>query len=146
MRARLNPLELSAMASTRSSRATSSTIIACRAGISNAEITPPMRRQREQPADVDPARPGEPPQRGGLDEQQRLADDDDAELAAPVGDHSAVEREEEHRKAAGRGYDAHQNALFVSSSASQPCATVCIHVPISETVCPIQNSRKFRWT
>ena len=25
------------------------------------------------------------------------------------------------------------------------CATCCIHVPISETVWPIQNSRKFRW-
>ena len=32
-----------------------------------------------------------------------------------------------------------------SSNASQPCAIVCIHVPMSETVWPIQNSRKFRW-
>ena len=37
-----------------------------------------------------------------------------------------------------------RNALFVSSSASQPCAIVCIHVPISESVWPIQKRRKFR--
>src|SRR5450756_3090201 len=38
------------------------------------------------------------------------------------------------------------NALLVSSSASHPCPTCCIHVPISETVWPIQKRRKFRWT
>lgn len=36
------------------------------------------------------------------------------------------------------------NALSDSCRASQPCATCCIHVPMSETVCPIQKSRKFR--
>jgi hypothetical protein len=34
--------------------------------------------------------------------------------------------------------------LFVSSSASQPEAIVCIHVPMSDNVWPIQNNRKFR--
>ena len=37
-----------------------------------------------------------------------------------------------------------RKALFVSSSASHPCAIVCIHVPISESVWPIRNRRKFR--
>src|ERR1019366_1259636 len=36
------------------------------------------------------------------------------------------------------------NALLVSSRASQPVATCCIHVPTSEIVCPNQNSLKFR--
>ena len=37
-----------------------------------------------------------------------------------------------------------RNALLESSSASQPCAMDCIHVPISDSVCPVQNNRKFR--
>ena len=40
MRARLKPLEFSAIASYRSSRSTSSIISDCRAGISNAENSP----------------------------------------------------------------------------------------------------------
>src|SRR3954467_14374065 len=39
-----------------------------------------------------------------------------------------------------------RNALLVSSSASQPCPTVCIQVPMSDTVCPVQNILKLRWT
>ena len=53
MRARLKPLELSAIAPGRSSRPTSSTISDCRAGISNAVIDPVDERQREQPTDRD---------------------------------------------------------------------------------------------
>ena len=37
-----------------------------------------------------------------------------------------------------------RKALLVSSRASQPCAIVCIQVPISESVWPIQKSRKLR--
>src|SRR6185503_5433753 len=36
-------------------------------------------------------------------------------------------------------------AEFESSSASQPSAIDCIHVPTSESVWPNQNRRKFRW-
>ena len=36
-------------------------------------------------------------------------------------------------------------ASFVSSSAVHPTATVCIHEPTSEVVCPSQKSRKFRY-
>src|SRR6185295_337166 len=38
-----------------------------------------------------------------------------------------------------------RKALFESSNASQPCAIDCIHVPMSESVCPNQKSRKLRW-
>ena len=37
-----------------------------------------------------------------------------------------------------------KKALSVSSSASQPCAIVCTHVPIRDSVCPIRKSRKLR--
>lgn len=37
------------------------------------------------------------------------------------------------------------NALFESSNASHPSDIDCIHVPMSESVCPNQNNRKFRW-
>src|SRR2546422_782251 len=33
----------------------------------------------------------------------------------------------------------------VSRCMSQPCATLCIQVPISEMSCPVQKRRKFRW-
>ena len=36
------------------------------------------------------------------------------------------------------------NALLDSSSDSHPSAIDCIHDPISESVCPNQNARKFR--
>ena len=38
-----------------------------------------------------------------------------------------------------------RNASSVSSSAVHPTATVCIQVPTSEMVWPIQKSRKFRY-
>src|SRR6185437_3809395 len=38
------------------------------------------------------------------------------------------------------------NALFVNCSASQPRATDSIHVPMTDPVCPNQNSRKLRCT
>ena len=38
-----------------------------------------------------------------------------------------------------------RNALFVSSSASHPWAMLCIQLPTSDSVCPSQNTRKFRW-
>ena len=37
-----------------------------------------------------------------------------------------------------------RNGELVSSSTSHDWPTLCIHVPIRETSCPIQNSRKSR--
>ena len=37
------------------------------------------------------------------------------------------------------------NAELESWSASHPTAMVCIQEPIRDSVCPTQNSRKFRW-
>lgn len=37
------------------------------------------------------------------------------------------------------------NAEFVSSRTSHACPTRCIHVPINDTICPLQKTRKSRW-
>ena len=67
MRARLNPLEFSAIASRRSSRPTSSIIIDCRAGNLDRADRAIDRREREQPADRDVTRERQPPEHERFD-------------------------------------------------------------------------------
>ena len=88
MRARLKPLELSAMASGRSSRPTSSIIIAWRAGISTTTMS---RRcgEREQPPIVMRPRHGEPPEHRRLEPGRRLGDAHEAQLVRPIDERAA---------------------------------------------------------
>ena len=89
-------------------------------------------------------RPGQRPQRRRLDQHDRLHDGDDPKLGhrsatAPAGSESSSTGSDPIDVTSPT-----RNALFVSSSASHPCAIDCIHVPMSDSVWPVQNRRKFR--
>ena len=144
MRARLNPLEFKAIASTISSRPTSSMISDWRVGMSNALDDAAEDRDADQHADRHVPRPVEPPEQRRLEQQQRLRDPHQHELVAPVGEHAGVQREEQHRERTRRRFHAHQKRAVRDLQHQPPSATCCIHVPISEPVCPNQKIRKFR--
>src|SRR6185437_2045577 len=144
-RAMLNPLELSAIAPGRSSRPTSSTTNDWRAGISKALITPfavasdsshpivmcllHVNHQRSvawMPNAIWPSltrrsfsvRSATTPAWS----EKRSTGNDPADATSPT-----------------------MNGLFESSNANQPCAIVCIQVPMSDVVWPAQKIRKLRW-
>ena len=146
MRARLNPPELSAIASTMSSRETSSTISDCRAGISNAEMTPPIdgRGSRSHSTSSCPstsATKARPPRRAGAIWQI----DDDVELAASVGDHAAIEREQQHWKVPPRLRGRRRRRCSSARAQATPAPPAASRCRSARQSARIQNSRKFRW-
>ena len=108
MRARLKPLELSAIAPGRSSRPTSSMTNDWRAGISNALIRPLAVARASSHPIVMSSRPREPPERGGLEAKQRLGDLDETQLVGAVDDHARMQRQQQHRERLRRGDEADQ--------------------------------------
>ena len=145
MRARLKPLELSAIASRKRSRPTKSSTSDWRAGISTAAIVPPKNASpRIQPIVTMPT-PGEQPQERRLDQKQRLHDPQQRSTCCsgpPTRRHAT--RTAKSARSCSTATRPTRNALPVSSSASHANAIACIHDPTSEIVCPTQNNRKFR--
>src|SRR5207237_3593179 len=89
------------------------------------------RRQNQQRADVDVSAPREPPQGSRFREQQRLANDHYLELAPPIGDDSAIERKQQHRKTARRAHDADEERA-VSELEGEPALPDCLHPGANE--------------
>src|SRR6185437_1853697 len=143
-RAKLKPAELSAIASTRSSRPTSSTMKLCRAGISNALIVPlSVARMISQLI----VRWFDAVNHHSTDAWTSSSD------CAILTSRSLSFRSATtppYRESSSTGSaDAPAttptiSALLDSCSASHPSPTDCIHVPMSDRVCPPQNIRKFR--
>jgi hypothetical protein len=133
------------MASCKSSRPTRSIISDCRAGISNAPTTPAKAASASSHSMlICPVQ---------VSHQSSVASTS-RRLCARVTSFSLSARST--TTPAGKeksriGIDPAKatrptrKALSVSWSASQPCAIDCIHVPTSDSVCPIQKRRKFRW-
>lgn len=144
MRARLKPLEFSAIAPGRSSRPTSSITNDCRAGISKAPMKPLTSAKTSSHVTV--MCPDQV-------NHQRSAAWIPRHVCAMRTMRSLSERSTNHPaciEMSRIGNDAADatsptmNALFDSSSANQPSDIACIQVPISDSVCPNQKSRKFR--
>ncbi len=116
----------------------------CRAGISNALIRPPNSASETTHAML-------------MLPDATISQNADACTASSVcatitslslSYRSAITPPRSENSATGSAPDAAtrptMNGSLLSWSASHPCATICIHVPISETVCPTQKRRKFR--
>jgi len=143
-RARLKPLELSAIASGRSSRPTRSIIIAWRAGISIDAMSPPVKaRMSRWPIVIRSvtvsSQSADAWQRKANCAIRTMRSLSERSTIAPAG--IVKTRIGTDAAVATRPT---RKALFVSWSASQPSAIVCIHEPMRESVCPIRKSRKFR--
>src|SRR5262245_8453398 len=143
-RARLNPLELSAMAPASSLRSTSSMTSACRAGISKALMRPFAAASAISHPIVmwpDVVNHQSAPASSARSVWQ-------IRTAFSRSTRSATTPPcRENRRTGRLAADATsptRKELFDSSRASQPVAMACIHVPISDTVWPTQNSRKLR--
>src|SRR5207237_3450576 len=70
--------------------------------------------------------PGEPPERSSLDEEECLANDYDPELAVPISNDSAGERQQKNRKASRRGDDADEKRA-VGQLERQPSLPHLLH-------------------
>ena len=143
-RARLKPLELSAMAPGRSSRPTSSMTSDCRAGISKAPMKPlASAKTSSQPTVMCPDQVNHQssaawtPRSVWAIRTTRSLSDRSTNQPACI-DTSRIGNDDAEATRPTR------NGLFESSNASQPSDIDCIQVPTRDSVCPNQKSRKFR--
>jgi hypothetical protein len=122
-------------------------IIDCRAGTSMALATPCTKASVDEHADGGMTGPREQPECDRLAPERRSAwHAHHLEAISAVDQRAGVHREGSTTgNAPMLATSPTTNALFDSCSDSHPSAIVCIHDPISESVCPTQNRRKLRW-
>jgi len=101
-------------------------------------------RQRENVLDGDTTAEGQHGEQRRLGQRDALRDDDDASSVEAVGRHAAEKSEEQDRRELQKLTTPSRKAEWDNRQTSQPCARLCIQAPVSETVCPTKNSRKFR--
>ncbi len=144
-RARLNWIELSAMAFGRSFLCDERRDHGLVGRSAERLRQPGGERQREDVADVDAALIDERRQRergGHLDE---LRADEQPPAIVAIGDDAAEQREEQDRQLPEEVVEPEvERDELVRSRTSQLCATFCVQVPTVEAKAPNQSTRKSR--
>ena len=141
----MNAAELSAIALERSSLPTSSTRNDWRAGRSNALNTPKNRAS----ASTIHGRTTPPLTTAASITAWTSAEVWVTRIRRRLSTRSATTPAHSENTRTGRNWRnarrPSMNADDVRRCISQPCATLCIQVPIRETSWPVQNNLKFRW-